>query len=368
MGKRPFLELALLTFITISNNGLAADFYSDVEIGSFYTSNVYLNSLEEWDLAIAPKLGIGLDFQDYWSIGYHGGLDAFVKHRDLFFHKHELYFVANPTWGVEDENEMAARLSLKTQRNTETYSSINFVEPALDFLLAMEPVQWFRWSISQTFFYRLFYNDVASDSFDSWTSGSMTFTAPSRTTVSPRLAFGARFYPRQDTSVTDDTSDQQIEAGLHLSQGLWESGGLQADWAYLHSIGASGLIQQKLTDVEFSYIGEEFLFSGHQAELGFKQIFENGWSFGFGAKYEFRTYGGWWVLDENGDPTDVERQDQRLEPAGWLEYSWLPGEHASSAAPSFKTSLEYSYLRQWSNDEWYDTDRNLVELSFELGW
>ena len=346
----------------------SAELFAEIEASSRYTSNVYLTRQEEWDLTVAPSAGLGVDFADFWTLGYTGFLEAYTRHRDLLYHKHELYLLLNPAWGEEGENEALVDLSVETQRNTDTYASINYVRPKLDLMVEMEPVLWFRWSLSEEVSYRWFYDDVASDSVDSWTTGSITFTVPSRTTISPRVAYGHRYYTRQDRSQTTDTMDRQIEAGVHLSQGLWESAGLQAGYVYVHAIGQSGLVLRKLTSTQFSYIGEEFLFTGHRAYLGFKQVFDVGLSFWLGADYEFREYEGWSVIDSDGNPTGEQRQDNRIGPGAWIEYGWWPDDEASSATPEVRVTLQYSYLRQLSNDWFYDTDQHVVGLSLNLAW
>ena len=255
----------------------AVDFFADLGLDSFYTSNAYLDRQQEWDVGFVPSVGLGVDFADYWGAGYMGQLGVFTQHSELLYHSHELYLLANPAWGEEQENEFFAQLSVSTQRNDEAYSYINYIRPTLDLRTALEPKDWARLIFSQSLSYRWFYGDVASDSVDLWTDVSVTFTAPTRTTLTPRASYGFRYYPRQDLSVTDTTMDHQFVFGMHLSQGLWERAGLQADYAYRYLLGESGLISRQLDTIEISYVGEEFLFGGHRAELGFKQLFEGGW-------------------------------------------------------------------------------------------
>jgi hypothetical protein len=304
-----------------------------------------------------------MNISEDWTLGYQGRVDIFTRHSDLLSHKHELYLLLNPVWGEQGEDGFFARVSAQTQQNSVDYESVDYFSPGLSVGLDMEPTSWFRWSLSQSIAYRWFYNDWKASALDAWTTGSMTFTAQTRTTISPRLRYGIRYYTGQQRQATNDSDDQQFEAAAHLSQGLWDQAGLQADYAYIKAFEQSVLVLRNMTSTAFSYIGEDFLFSGHRAELGFKQIFQEGWRFGLSLRYETRAYSGWSVVDANGTLTGEERFDKRLSPSGWVEYTWWPQD---SAISEVRAALEYLYLRQWSNDAWYDTSLHAVMLNLGL--
>lgn len=360
---------AFLLLILIARTASAADFFVEPNIDSFATNNVYLNADEEqWDVAFRPRLDTGIDFGDYWTAGYGGQADLYTKHADLNMHKHEVFLFANPAWGDEGQHEFFAKLSGFTQQNSSEYTNINYLRPLLELRLEMEPEYFFRWALSQSVAYRWFYEDETTTSVDAWTFASTTFTAETQTTVSPRIGFGVRYYTDQAQQGSRDTSDQQIEAGIHLSQSLWERGGLQVDYAYLHAFEDSSLIVRKFNTAEFSYIGEDFLYTGHTAYLGMKQLFQNGFRFGIGLRFEMKTYGGWTVIAADETQTQNDRQDKRLSPDCWLEYDYWPDDNDPATVPEFKASIGYSYLRQWSNDDFYDTDQHIVRINLGLAW
>ncbi|MDJ0765078.1 MAG: hypothetical protein QNJ97_19000 [Myxococcota bacterium] len=370
--RHSLLSIFAIALYLLPIRALAADLYADASVGARYISNVYLDAWPEQDLVIAPDLDVGAAFADLWSLGYAGHLDIYLNHADLFFHKHALYAIFNPTWGNEDENGVSAELSFDAQKNTDTYASINFVSPTFDVSLVMEPTLWLRWTLSLETGYRLFYNDPPSDSFDTWIRGSVTFTMQTRTTISPNAAYGHRLYPRQDLSLTEDTRDQQLVLGMDISQGLWTTAGLRGTYAYLHNADECGLILRNFSTTEFNYIGEDFLFSGHRIGLGFKQIFTTGWMLGWDLQYETRTYTGWLVSNENGNNNqghrDTDRQDQRFGPGGAIQYNWLPDEGDVASIPNITVALTYGYLRQWSNDAIYNTDQHVLGLAVDLSW
>jgi hypothetical protein len=366
-----YTRLALLPLILIARTASAADFFIDPDVSSFATSNVYLNQEEQWDVELVPRLDTGIEFADFWAAGYGGQVDLYTRHADLNSHSHEVYVFADPAWGDESQNEFFAKLSGFTRQNSDSYSDINYLSPQFELKLEMEPEHFFRWALSQSVSYRWFYEDAAITSLDFWTFASTTFTAQTRTTLSPRVGFGFRYYTDHASQGSRDRSDQQIEAGIHVSQSLWQRGGLQADYAYLHAFEDSSLIVYKYDTAEFSYIGEDFLFTGHTAYVGLKQLFNSGFRFGLGLRFDTRTYGGWKAMkevDNNETQMEYDRQDKRLSPDCWLEYVYWPDENDSKTVPEFKTAIAYSYLRQWSNDDWYDTDEHVVRVNLGLAW
>ena len=233
----------------------------------------------------------------------------------------------------------------------------------------MEPENWFRWSVSARTAYRWFYDDRPSISADAWARGQVSFTLPTRTTLSPRAAGGFRFYTHTDSADQRDTRDQQFEFGLHFSQALWRRAGLQADYAYLLTPGDCGILAQKLTQAQFSYLGEEFLFSGHAVMVGLKQLFGRSIAAGADLRIEERAYPGWAAVDGNDLLTGEDRHDLRLTTRAFFGYAVLSRSEGRSAyIPVVNVRLEYSYLRQWSNSDWYDASAHVVGVSLWGAW
>ena len=347
----------------------AAEVTAEVDLDVLGFSNVFLDSSEEWDLALRPSAELGLDFADYWSAGYAGELNAYTRHDELLSHWHQLFLYANPAWGDDGEHELAVELSLDTLRNDPVFEELNNLRPRLLVRIAQVPYGWLSWQLELDATYRWFYNDRPSDSVDAWISGQIGFTLPSRTTVIPRVAYGYRHYPLQDTLVTRDVHDQQLELGLRIGQALWSAAGLQLDYRYRLAIGESGLLLRKLTLDQFSYLGEEFLFSGHQARAGLKQLLGERWKFEASLAYQQRRFAGWQVVDESTWVLlDEQREDHRLTPGLRVSFSWWPADQNSAFTPEVELGLEYRFTRQWSNQGVFDTRAHVGGLSLWLGW
>ncbi len=370
LGAARKLSLFIFSFVSTFHGFTvaAAEFFATIGETTEFSSNVYQDITQENDFIFRPDLTLGVDFSKYWTVGYEGETAAYIKHSDLFYHRHEIFGAVNPAWGKRGENEFFAEASVSTQRNADAFSAVNLVEPGMSLMLSMEPLPWLRWSLSEYASYRWFYDDTDMDAISSLTRASIMFTAKTRTTAAPRVSFGYRSYPRLKNQGWSDSSDLQIEAGIRLSQNIVKAVGIFADWAYRHAFEDSVLITRSMNLPSFSYVGNDFLFTGHVAMLGIKSVFDNGISFGLEAAYSNRNFKGWIVFDENGEPTEVERSDNQLEPSGWFRYTYFPKDDASPGIPEASVFISYAYLRQWSTDFWYDTYRHSASLGFEVSW
>ncbi len=364
----PFQILVLLSLCSLTRPAKGATPYVEVGVDSTFSSNVYLNADKEKDWLNAPFLDVAIDFGDTWTTGYDGKFGGYLFHPDLLFHEHELFLLSNPLFGKDREHEATAEISLETQQNRDEFTKLNLLEPTLFLEIAMQPATWFRWSLQETVSYEWFYEDAQSTSLTSWTQVKITFTANTRTTATPRFSYGMRYFPTVDDKVTSRQLDQQIEAGIHLSQGITDGIGLQGDYAYVHAFNESVLVLRNLTDVAFDFIGDAFIYTGHRALLGFKALFGGRFEMGVTGDFARKAYGGWPVLDAEGIPTDEERVDTELGPKVWFKYTYRPGDDASPAAPELSLSPHYAYRRIWSNESWYDTDRHLAGIELALFW
>jgi hypothetical protein len=233
----------------------------------------------------------------------------------------------------------------------------------------MEPLAWLRWQLSAQAAYRWFYDDSPSDSLDIWTRAKLAFMLPTRTSLFLRAAFGYRSYTNPDASTGMDESDRQAEAGIHLGQSLGRNTGLQLDYAYLFALDDAGVLTRLLTLEQFSYLGESFLFSGHQATVGLKHRFGTGSTLGINLRFESRAYAGWPAIDRQGRLTGEDRIDRRLAPGGYLSHTlWSRRKDSPACAPDIHLGIKYRFISQWSNSDWYDTSAHQASLSLWGSW
>ena len=153
-----------------------------------------------------------------------------------------------------------------------------------------------------------------------------------------------------------------VDVGLHVSQGLWDQGGLQADYSYRHLFSTSQSLARKLTQTQFAFLTSDFLAGGHRAYLRYKQVLPQGWSFTAGLEFRTLVFRGWPAIDEAGNVIAPDREDRKLMPSASFGYAH------DFANFRLDAGMSYSYVRQWSNSTEYDTQGHLVGLMVGLAY
>ncbi len=348
-----------------SQPAVAADFILNLDLETLYTSNVFLDQSQQWDLAAKPNIELAVDFADYWSAGYHGQLNTYLNHESLHSQWHELYVFVNPAWGKTNQNEFVLELSIETLQNQPEYRILNLIEPKIESKLNIEPMTWLGIRLATDTSYRWFQDDKTSNSLDIWATGALIFTLPTKTTLSPSFAYGMRLLLNQEKSARDNDRDDQIKLGLHVSQSLAENDGLQLSYVYFWPFGPSGLLEKKLTQVQFAYLGEDFIFRGHLLNIGYKTIFNNQITTGVFVQYEQRTYLEWKAVDGDGILMSEDRSDHRIIPSAFIDVIISP-QKSDASNWQYGLRLDYRYIHQQSNSDWYNTQAHQAMLSFWL--
>lgn len=354
------------TLLLLTLAAPSAEVFSAVDVETAHTSNVYMDSSEEWDLGMLARGELGLDLDPFWSVGYTGEVSIFSQHPELNAHFHELYAFLNPVFGEETRTDLMVELRLSTLRNDDEYQALNYLLPGVAVELGIEPAQWLRARISADVAYRWFYDAPTTNAVDGWAKASLAVNLPTRTTVSTWARMGARWFTQVPTGVEDDR-DLQLEVAAHIGQGLWPKAGLQLDYVYRRAFGPSGLLLQSLTDAQVNNVGTEFLYSGHLASVGVKQVLVPGaWVQAF-LRVESRSYEGWPAYDAALAATGEDRRDLRVSPGARVAYAILP-DSEDSPWPRLDLSAEYRYLSQDSNSDPFDTSAHLTFLSARATW
>jgi len=350
---------------SIGGPARAQEISASAGLGHAWSDNVYISRTAAADHALVPSLRAGVDFATYWTVDYDGSAELYTEHTDLSSSAHTLRVIANPAWGDDDQNELALVAAVETLRNDDAYSSLNFVGPRLTAALTLEPLPWLAWQVAADVRYRRFYDDPVSDSLDLMPRGQVRFTLPSRTTLTPRVAYGLRYLPGlkggQGTGRPQRT-ESQIDAGLHVSQGLWATGGLQADYSWRHLFSASALLPTRLTQAQFAFLTTDFLAGGHRVYVKLKQVLPYGLSLLAGGEWRTLRYSGWPAVDSAGLATADDREDRRLGPTASLAFVHRFGGTRVGA------TLAYQWVRQWSTSYDFDTTGQLVTVEISAGF
>ncbi len=369
--KTLLVAAAACAFFGVLTEASAVEFDSSLKLNSAYTSNVFLDSSKEYDMMFNPYGNVGIVFADDFGAGYNMGAELFAVHPELYSHWHELYFFYNPAWGEDGEAELLFRVSADTLKNDDAYNQVNYygvnVLTAFDWTAS----DWFALKSALYLGYRSYYDARASDYAGGRLSLEGRFTVQyTRTTITPKAFYEQRYYVKKGGTTNSDRSDSQLDAGLHISQGLWDTAGLQFSYFYRSLLGDNSFAERMLASWRFAYLGEDFLYTGHRFYGALTQIFPAGFRLVAGAEFSMRDYGGWKAVIAAGDDLTYDRRDYKLLPSVSLDYLWESESESDYAflIPSVTAALKYTYIKQWSNSALFDTDAHVVELTIGAQW
>lgn len=355
-----FLFFLLSFFVLFPKASYASTtFWGGVD--SQYLSNTYLDASRQWDVMTRPFVNLEFGFVDNQAAGYLGATEIFVRHTDLFYHEHELYWLLNPSFGSEDQHQFYLGLSLAAQKNSETYKVVDVLSPKTELSLSVAPNDWLFWKTTVTSQYRWYPNRANSDSVDTWAGWVFTFSAPTRTSFSPRVDFGYRHYIDPE-ALPMEPYDFQLKLGARLAQGVGEYSGIWVDYEYVKSFDDNNMVLQELANVELNLLDDEFLFSAHRVLFGGRRMWD-AVQLDVEVGYEARTYNGFDVLDVDGLSTGVSRQDDHI----WARIGVdATRDIEEESLTQLNAGVSYEFLRQFSNDVWFDTDSHLVMISLSI--
>jgi len=337
-------------------------FLGELSLRMENSSNVFQDHSGREDLMVRPAAKLSMDFGRYWTIGYTGELSSYVHSSDLLSQWHEAYLFLNPSWGSSGQNQLLFEISVGYLKNLEDYRNLDTLQPGLLLSVDLGLSESLRWFGSVRGTLRRFAHDESSDTLDAWARTGLTLSLFGGWWTA-RAAYGYRHYPNPSDALTD-RQDQQLEVGTHYSRGMWRNAELQLDYSYSHAFGPCGTLERMLTEQQLTYLGFDFLFSGHQGSVSLKQVLVEQVSIGGSVLLSSRRYNGWPAYDSAHNALGQDRRELRFGPLAYLAYSWsTPPEENPSRRSTAGFQLQYEYLQQESNSRWFAASSHLVSLS-----
>jgi hypothetical protein len=191
-----------------------------------------------------------------------------------------------------------------------------------------------------------------------------TFSFETKTTVmlGSELNFKNYIQKYDEPSMTNINS--QLALYLNLSQSLSENTG-----AAFHTLGRINLLKgtRYTGDENFIYYEEELLNSLYSSEgmeygLSFTQIFSDYLSFNCEIIYRTRNFSSLPVADLEGNSLDIYRNDKEFAAGIGIKYE------LSNVIEGLVLIINYNYIKNKSNDFFYDYNNQLLSVGFDWSY
>lgn len=365
--KRKINSLRLLALlIAVFSFSAQAQFYLTTSLEGYYDDNIFNNYLNTSDFINAFSGELGYDFeteQNNFEIYYIGFFNRYYKYTDKSTTIHK-FGAVNTYLFSENDNPLNVGINYAVRINKEDYYIYDFnqVSAYANYLHSISEsnkiqlgvignrIDYENFSLFSHYEFKAFLRSI--NSFES------------RTSLTAAAEIDQKIYIEKMQS--QGLADEVLQAKLYLQlgQGITDDFGLSA-FAFFRNNLSGG--NRYFNTVDYIYYEEELfndIYSSDGIETGLtlSYLFLPNIMGKIAGRYDIRNYTDLPAADENGNELDELRQDDQFSVGASLEFGL--GEILSG----FYLSLNYNYIKNSSNDYYYDYNNQIyaITLGFDF--
>lgn len=366
MKQNNFLLYLIVLLFTAFSIETQAQFYFTADVEGFYDDNIFNNYLNESDFINAFSGELGCDFetgQNNFEIFYIGFLNRYYEFSDKSTVIHKVGAVETYLFS-ENDNPLNVGLNYTIRVNKAYYYIYDFnqVSAYTNYMHSISEknkiqigvignkIDYENFSLFSHYQLKAFFRTI--NSFESKTS----------------LTAGAEIDQKK---YSEDYSSQgltdevlQSKFYLQLGQGITDNLGISGYTFFRKNLEGGN---RYLSSNEYIYYEEELfndIYSneGIESGLSLSYLFLPNILGKIAVKYETRNYTDLPVADEQGNELDELRKDDQYSVGASLEFG------LSRVIAGLYLSMNYNYIRNISNDYYYDYTNQIyaITLGFEF--
>ncbi len=357
--KIKFLS-CIIILLTISNNKIFPQPDFSVSYTGYYDDNIFNNYENTTDYVNSFSFETAYNYETELNnvqIYYDGNLSSFQKLKLKNSDSHKIGFVN--TYLFENKNPLNAGINFSLRNNRDEFNVYDFSQLS-GYLNYRHEISENNYLSGGYLFKRNNFKNFAlfshyeHISFIRWISEYLTGTS-----LNIGLEFNYKqYFESYDISGYADYSSQaKLKSGLY--QVLSEHTGLQLDFEYRINLTDES---RYLMNDEYIYYEEEIfndLYSneGYSAGIELTQLLTDEIMAGLEFKYISRNYSSLTAADLAGNSKNILRKDDLFLGGVMLNYD------LEELFNGFSFELRWNYLRNQSNDLYYDYNNNLISFS-----
>lgn len=363
--KINFLSLLVLLIAVFSFNS-QAQFYLTADVEGYYDNNIFNNYLNESDFINAFTGEFGYDIeteQNNFEIYYTGFLNRYYEYSDKSTTIHK-FGVVNTYLFSENDNPFNIGINYTVRINQEDYYIYDFnqVSAYANYMHSISEsnkiqlgvignrIDYENFSLFSHYQLKAFLRSV--NSFES------------RTSLTAAAEIDQKIYIEKMQS--QGLADEVLQAKLYLqlAQGITDNLGLSSYAFFRNNLSGSN---RYFNTLEYIYYEEELfndIYSNEGIETGLtlSYLFLPNIMGKISGRYVIRNYTDLPAADENGNELDEMRQDNQYAAGASLEFG------LGEILRGLYLSLNYNYIKNISNDYYYDYNNQIyaITLGFDF--
>ena len=356
-----FSLLLLVFFIGTFDSEVKAQFYLTIDAEGYYDDNIFNNYLNSSDFINAFTGEIGYDFeteQNNFEIYYTGFFNRYYEYTDKST-VIQKFGVVNTYLFSENDNPVNVGLNYLFRINKEAYNIYDFNQISayanymhslsannkIQFGVIGNRIDYENFSLFSHYQLKAFLRSI--NSFES------------RTSITAAAEIDQKSYIENYKSQGLADEIAQAKLFLQIGQGITDDLGLSA-FTFLRKNISGG--NRYYSSVDYVYYEEELfndIYSNEGIETGvtFSYLFRPNIMGKIAGRYEIRNYTDLPAADKEGNDLDELRQDNQFSVGTSLELG------LSEILSGLYLSLNYNFIKNSSNDYYYDYNNQVYAIS-----
>ena len=337
------------------------NFYAGYQ--GIYDDNIFNNYLMISDYINNFSAGTAYNFESDFNniqIYYEGSLNTFRKNTSKSFNAHRIGFVETHLFSIDD-NPLNAGVNYSFRNNEDDFKVYDFNQ--------LSTYINYKHSISETDFiiagyiynrnnYKNFsrFSHHEHRAFLSWISSFETGTS---IFLNAEYNFKKYFETYELDSFLNEAS--YFKMMTNVSQSLNEQTGINGYVVYRKNLseGSRYLLSDSLIYYEEEIFNDIYSYSGVETGVGFKHYFGDYVEFSAEAKYLIKNYSSLNAVAVDGNELSELREDKLWGVGAGLAFD------LSGLVSGFSLSVSYNYLKNQSNDYYYNYTNQMISASLD---
>ena len=360
------LPLFLLLLMAIATFEVPAQLYLVADVEGYYDDNIFNNYLNESDFINAFSGELGYDFeteQNNFEIYYTGFFNRYYKYtgKSTTIHK---FGAVNTYLFSEYDNPLNIGINYAVRVNKEDYFIYDFNQISA-YANYMHSI-----SESNKLQFGVIGNRIDYENFSLFSHYQLKAFIRSINSFESRTSLTAAAEIDQKNYIEDyknqGLADEVLQAKfyLQLGQGITDNLGLSA-FAFLRNNLSGG--NRYFNSIDYIYYEEELfndIYSNEGIETGFtlSYLLLPNIMGKIAGRYEIRNYTDLPAADEEGNDLNELREDDQFSIGASLEFG------LSEVISGLYLSLNYNYIKNNSNDDYYNYNNQIyaITLGFDF--
>lgn len=358
------ISLFISSFIFTQNLFSQFNVYSDYQL--IYDDNIYNNYLNTEDYINSLSFGAAYNFEsevNNLQIYYEGVFGDYITNKFKSFNTHKVGIVNTSLFG-EDYNPLNVGLNYTFRNNRDDFIIYDFQQLSA-YANYRHTIKETNFLIGGYIFYRNEYpnfnvfSNYEHKSFIKWISNFESLTS---VMISTEFNYKTYFEQYSFNGYANDGAFLKLH--LNIGQSLGENTGANIFASFRKNLSEKSryVISDSLIFYEEEIFNDLYAFNSFEVGVGFTQFIGEYLKLSSELKYSPKYFTSLYIADKFGNELEDLRKDKQISFGIGIEYQ------LSKILEGLSISAAYNFIKNNSNDFYYDYSNKIYSVSIDYGF